>query len=122
MPRINSGRKVINLMRELGTGQSKLEALDAAFPQDKKGRVTGDVKADVVLEKLEELCEEFPTLFTRMTLDKAKSIRDTGEWTPPEQGLLPLDLPVEDFPDDPEPEPEPKSAKRGKKAKESDAE
>jgi len=103
MPKINSGRKLVNLLRKSGTGQSKLDVAEAKFPTDRKtGEVKGDIPAQVVVDALEESYDAWlengelglpPVQLA--TLEKARAFHARGEWEPPSRYRDPETLPVE---------------------------
>lgn len=108
MPKINSGRKLIKLMKEAGTGESKLDILEQIFPKNKHGEVIGDVKADDVIEHLKEYMEEHEGEIPDLTMEKLVAFRTTGKWVPAVPQFKNVDAPVE-FEDTPDEMEEPKA-------------
>lgn len=102
MPKINSGRKLVKLMRAEGTGESKLDILEQIFPKNKHGEVIGDVKADDVIEHLKEYMEEHEGEIPELTMEKLVAFRTTGKWVPAVPQFKNVDAPVEfeDTPDE----------------------
>lgn len=126
MPKINSGLKLVKLMKEAGTGPSKLELLEKVFPKDKYGKVLSDVKAEVVVEHLKEHMEENPGEIPELTLEKLISFHTTGDWKPSTPEFDHTDGPIEfeDTPDEVEVKPElkvePKTEVKSEPKKEDD--
>lgn len=106
MPKINSLRKVIQILEKTGTGKEKIQAIQtdsegkSFFPIDRKtGAVVGDALSSKGLDRAEELHdlwfdtqEGLPAIPT-LTLDKIKSIIAVGEYIP--QSMFQEDFPVE---------------------------
>jgi len=122
MPKINSGRKLIQkLVLEYGTGVGKVASAEALFERDETGNPTNDVHADKVLAALKLAAEGnakkgiWPSI-PELTYLKAKEIRETGVYTPPKPYLSMDEYPVDEFPDEEPPAPAKNKGGRPKKA------
>lgn len=100
MAKINSGRKLYDLLKASGTGKDKLAVLDELFPRNKHGEVIKDVHSEILITRLEEIHDEYfangeegSPLIPSLTLEKARSIAAVGEYIP--QSMYQEDFPVE---------------------------
>ncbi len=79
MPAINSGFKLFTKLRDSGTGSSKLAHILKAFKLNRKGEPTEDLKAEDLLEYINESPDEVIPDVTKL---KAESFHLYGEYTP----------------------------------------
>jgi len=119
--RINSGRDLVRLLKETGTRGRVIDHLEALFPRDRYGNLTGkDVPADDLVDRVREIMEReaagetvclktwdgrkeegldgLPDVaglpISQLMFDKIVSIRKKGFWEPVAEAQ-PAEFPVE---------------------------
>ena len=97
MPKINSGSKLLKLLKDHGTGPDKIQKIEslhacnqmaknkssdeyALFPIEKKTGKKKDIDASVIVELFSELYEKGE--LSEMTYNKVISLHKTGRWEP----------------------------------------